>query len=315
MRFIILLLLISLAINGLLGLALVRTSNQSAVPTDRAQEYPLLARRIFGSQPSDILINFTQLRSDLRSYLTTYDQKTGIYFEYLPSGISIGINEKEDFLFASLLKLPVAMAIYKTVSKGNLRMDEALTLQEEHKDTGFGSLWKKATGTKLTVSEAINISLKQSDNTANKLLLSRIPISELSTVFDALDIPKAMLDDKLSISPKNYSSVLKSLFFSSYLEENQSQEILSILTKTEFPDMLHSGIPDDIPVAHKIGIHDDKGIYLDCGIIYVPSRPYLLCIMTRELSKEEATTIMRDIAAKTYAFVSSANNKLSTDRQ
>ena len=53
---------------------------------------PLLSPRIFVQNPNDIIINFTDLREELRSVVS--EEKSfhaGVYFEYLPTGVSIGI--------------------------------------------------------------------------------------------------------------------------------------------------------------------------------------------------------------------------------
>jgi len=40
-----------------------------------------------------------------------------VYFEYLPTGANISINKDAEFFPASLLKVPVAMAIAKKIDK------------------------------------------------------------------------------------------------------------------------------------------------------------------------------------------------------
>ena len=45
--------------------------------------------------------------------------------------------------------------------------------------------------------------------------------------------------------------------------------------------MLVAGVDPGVIVAHKIGVFDPLGINSDCGIIYIPNRPYTLCIMVK----------------------------------
>jgi hypothetical protein len=64
-----------------------------------------------------------------------------------------------------------------------------------------------------------------------------------------------------------------------------SEKALQIMTHAEFKDGILAGVPKDIIVAHKFGERmlpesDDKQIH-DCGIVYYPRHPYLLCVMTR----------------------------------
>lgn len=274
---------------------------------ERMRQYPFLSRRILMENPQDIVINFTELRRELRRYVETQGHMTGVYFEYLPSGVSVGINDRENFLFASLLKLPIAMGVYKLIENGTITPDTVVTVKPEHIDKGFGDLWERGPGTTLTVSEAITYSLVKSDNTANQLLLSLISPAILGDVFDALDIPKDVESDKLVVSPKGYSSILRSLYLSSYLHEDNSNALLKILSETDFDAMLPAGINRDIKVAHKIGYHSDKQIYTDCGIVYVPKRPYILCVMVADQPYDAAVSTVETISKKVYDFVSQVN--------
>ena len=91
-------------------------SNGSYTPDS---EYKFLSKRIFATNQNDILINFVELREKLRDYIDWYsDIQIGVYFEYLPSGISIGINDRTNFVSASLLKVPIAMGILKEIETG-----------------------------------------------------------------------------------------------------------------------------------------------------------------------------------------------------
>lgn len=270
--------------------------------------YTLLAPRIFAENQNDVLINFIPLRTKLQSYAKTIPDRIGVFFEYLPSGTSIGINEKEEYLVASLLKVPVAMAAYESIIEGKLKEDTVLTLDKSHLDPYFGTLWQEGPGHKLTVTEAIYLMLKESDNTAARVIFDALPPGAVERIFDQLDIPKVINENQPVVTPKNYSSILKSLYLSSILPKDASQKILSILTETVFDDRIAAGIPKGIPVAHKIGFHTNtdlnRSIFTDCGIIYPPNRPFILCVMVQS-SEANAQTYMKNISSMVYHYVAS----------
>jgi len=91
------------------------------------------------------------------------------------------------------------------------------------------------------------------------------------------------------ITAIQYASILKALYFSSVLMKSDSEKILDIMTHTKFEDMLLAGVPTTVPVAHKIGLLNDQ-LYQDCGIVYLPERPYLLCMISKS---DEATARKR----------------------
>jgi beta-lactamase class A len=271
-----------------------------------SSSYPFLSKRIFTENQNDILINFIPLREALSGYADEQKHEVGIYFEYLPSGNSIGVNDRMEINLASLIKIPVVMGVYKEIEAGRLKKEDLITLNEEDLDAKFGTLWQKGAGTQLTIKDAIELALIESDNTASQALLRQIPIKNIDHVFDSLDVPKDTKDEYHIISPKNYSSILRSLYLASYLSRDTSNEILEILTRTKFNDKIAAGVPQDIKVSHKIGVfrslENQDETYSDCGIIYVPRRPYLLCIMTRS-TEAEAKEYMSHISKIVHGYI------------
>jgi beta-lactamase class A len=277
--------------------------------------YPLLSPRIFVQDQNDIIINFTDLRKELRSFVPTYkDIRTGVYFEYLPSGVSIGINEKDNFISASLIKVPFIMGIMKLMETGKVQGDSIITLKKEDLDPAFGTLWKRGVGATLTVDEAIQLALKESDNTAAIALDHFSEADPIRKVYDALDIPVNWADDQPVVNPKNYSSVFRCLYLSCYLNYAGSQKILSLLTQTIFHDGLPAGVPKQIPVAHKIGMYDspnsNKRVRLDCGIVYVPKRPYILCVLgeVEKGQEKQMSDFTKEVSGIVYRFVATMND-------
>lgn len=277
-----------------------------AKASDASAQYPFLSKRIFAENQNDILINFIPLRTAMREYVSKQNNQIGVYFEYLPSGSSIGANDNLEVALASLIKTPLVMGVYRQIEQGKVKKDDTLTIKKEELDPKFGDLWKKGAGTRLTVEEAINYTLIKSDNTAANTLASIVPTTTIDNVFDSLDISTNKEGEITVISPKSYSSIFRSLYLSSYLKRDSSNEILNILTRTDFHDMITAGIPDTVKVSHKVGIFNSatnthRG-YSDCGIIYIPQRPYLLCIMAKT-DKEQTKKHMQHLSKMVYGYM------------
>lgn len=280
--------------------------------TELQKKYPLLAKRIFNENFNDILLNFLELRSELRSTTQPWQDSFSLYFEYLPTGTSININGTKEFYQASLFKLPVAMAYYHQLERLKNREDKTVEIREIDIDSEFGDLWKKGVGHKIKMSEAIRLALVESDNTAIKLVVPRITEDDFNAVYEALDIDLHTDGSGSIITTKGYSSILKALYFSSVLEENDSHHILDLLTKTKFVDKLPSGVPNDIPVAHKIGVFNktegNDEAFMDCGIVYVPNRPYSLCMYSQS-DEQTARERMKKISRLVYDYISTTNRE------
>ena len=109
-------------------------------------------------------------------------------------------------------------------------------------------------------------------------------------VFSDLGIdPASLTSTPDNVTVKDFSIMLRALYNATYLNRDDSERALELLSEADFSEGIDSGVPNRIQVAQKFGessIEAPDGSVAskelnDCGIIYYPSHPYLLCIMTR----------------------------------
>lgn len=231
----------------------------------------------------------------------------GIYFEDLTTGAGIGLNEKEGFLPASLLKLPIMVAILKKVEEGGLNMDKKVTLTPEDIDLRSGSLGRKGAGYEITIKEMLVYLIKESDNTAATALLKFITPQECARVIITVGLsPELYRDNEVTVSPKQYSNMLKSIYYSEYLNRIFSELCLSIMSETDYNKLLPAGIPSHIKISHKYGVYHLYGKqhgYNDCGIVHYPDKPYLLCVMSRKETEDGAEKTISEISKVVYEYI------------
>lgn len=299
------LLLVSLAINIVCTIAiilLVRNQilheNDTTTHIVPAEEYSFLSSRIINGYRNDLHINFVPLRTVLRSYIGDREEKISLYFEYLPSGSSIGINDTNEIAMASLIKVPTVMAIYDKISRGEASMESVLTLQQDKIDTKYSTFWEEGIGATISVKDAIYKSLVESDNTVHQMLYSLLNQEDQKKLFENIDVRIVREDTTLQpyISAKSYASILKSLYLSTFLSLEYSNEILTLLSKNNINEGIPSVIPDTVAVARKSGLIQtpkETDVYNDCAIVYYPERPYILCIF---VSGEDEKSIRDEIA-------------------
>lgn len=256
--------------------------NQSS--NDINTVYPLLAKRIQIDNPNDVKINFSELRRQLN--LNVQQQKNAeaisIYYEFLPSGVSININDKNESIAASLMKLPVVMNLYRASELGLVDLDRKIPLQEQWLNQEYGMLYQKGVGYELTLREAAKLTLRDSDNTALLMIWDSIekaglPLDQQSLNY--LDVNFSIVEDgRALIGARSYSSILKCLYLACYNTKNSSQQMLEYLADSTFTNRLTRGIPPDVKVSHKIGTYNIR-YQSDCGIVYLDKNNYVLCVM------------------------------------
>lgn len=289
---------------------------KSEIESATDNKYQYLARRIFLAAPNNTIINFIPLRQQLQTFVANTPEKVGIFVEYLPTGVSVGLNDREPFFQASLIKTPTVMSIYKLIELGKLEETQKLTVQEKHVDPNYGQLWQKGDGYELTVEEAARLALVDSDNTAFELLSDTLATTdamitdeEFPNVYDFLNIP--VEESGQNVTPRNYSSILKSLFFSAYLSFDNSNKLLDLLSQSTYKDGIRRGVPETVRISHKFGLRKSETleheVHSDCGIVYIPLRPYILCVMIQSDDIEKTATYMGEVSKMVYEYIESVN--------
>jgi len=262
-----------------------------------------------------LFTNLVPLKDEILETYQAEKENFAFYVEDLNSGSWTGWQEKEPYITASLLKVPIAIATMKKIDRGDWALDTSLELEEPHKDKGFGDLWKEPAGSTFTVEYLLAEMLQNSDNTSFRILTSKLGNEELTNlnyhigVSDSeIKIETLLTGEKVGkLSAKELASTFRALYNATYLTRKSSNYILDLLTRTKFRDNISSEIPADVEVAHKIAAFDSKDPnrpknYHDCGISYVPQYPYLYCVMTQNYGAEKSKEIITGIGGINYLF-------------
>jgi beta-lactamase class A len=314
---IILVLAISVALNLVFGYLFIRDQKEEAaiakankVVNQVSEKYPFIARRVALENPNtnDAIINFLSLRNQLESTVKPWEIDFSFYFEYLPTGTSVAVNSNSPFYAASLFKVPVIMAYYHYLERTGISRNQDLVIGKDDLDSQFGNLWKKGAGFKISDMDAIKLALERSDNTAAKVIANQVEQQDFDDVYRALDLDLLTGNGGALMTTREYGVILKALYFSAILNKDDSSEILKFLSNTPFNDKLVAGVPKDVIVAHKIGDYNDskgKKAFYDCGIVYLPKRPYMLC-MSSVSDESTANVRMKQISQAVYDYVSNA---------
>lgn len=265
------------------------------------QQYPLLNpdRELYDQK--DLIVNIQPLRDQLTEI--GKDLGVSIYFELLNTGANIAINKDVQIWPASLMKIPIALAVMRKVEAGEWNMDKDFVLMEGDKNQIFGNLYKSPTGTHFTLKKLLDEMLINSDNTARNIFVRSISPGDLDDVLEHLGVEFDYRNDG-QITAKRYSIFWRALFSSTYLNPESSHVLIKIMSQSSANNFLAKGVPSETIFSHKIGVLYAEKIYADSGIIYVTNRPYILTVMIDGHSQDEAEKIMKDISEKTFKYVS-----------
>lgn len=237
-----------------------------------------------------------------------------VYYRDLNDGPWFGINEKQEYNPASMMKVPVMIAWLKKAEKDPKVLQRVFTY-DGSRDMSAIQLFRPSRtlspGVGYAVEELLRYMLNYSDNNAATILYENLSASEINDVLDNMDVANNPHDDSNYISAHGYSGFFRILYNAAYLNREMSEKALQLLTQQDFPQGIAAGLPPGIPVAAKFGdfvngSHGEEKQLHEFGIVYHPSGSYILGIMTQGSDFDIQAEIIRNISAMVYAEINSS---------
>lgn len=232
--------------------------------------------------------------------------EAAVYFRDLNNGPWFGIKEKEEFLPASLLKVPLMMNVFKQAMDDLSFLSRQFVWQGGSENNEYFKAENELENNQTySINEAVSYMIRYSDNNATGVLGYAIDTSTLTVSYSDLGIAPP---DKANyaISARTYASFFRILYNSTFLSKEYSEKALRLLSETDFNQGLVAGVPTGVKVAHKFGERQadatTKQLH-DCGIVYYPDKPYLLCVMTRGKDFDKLASFIAQVSKIVYDVV------------
>lgn len=242
-----------------------------------------------------------------------------VYFRDLNDGQWVGVNEKDTFSPASLMKTPLLIAFLKNVERDPSLLDRKMVADEKYfklaTPQNFEIQNKIRQGVTYSLREVIEIMIEDSDNVAATMIFEYIREEDFNSLLRAVGVFEGGESYNSDIRVKDFASFFRILYNASYLDREMSELALSILSKSNFNQGISAGIPDSVIVANKYGertlgqkvnekttITRERQVH-DCGIVYNGKSPYILCVMTKGNDFEKQLSFIKEISSYTYKNV------------
>lgn len=235
--------------------------------------------------------------------LEAHEGRVAAAVRHLGTGQAFAYRAAERMPTASLVKLPVMVAVYAAAHAGELRLDAPLTLAAGDLVPGSQVLDKLSPGATFTVRDAVRMMIAASDNTATNLVLGRIGLPATNALLDRLALPGIRLNALVyrrdtSLDPDRSRACglgcgtaaefveLLALLHGRELERRgvvgagDCAAMLDHLLACEDRDVSPRDLPPGYRVAHKTGLV--SGTRTDAGIILGPAGPIAFCLLTAD---------------------------------
>lgn len=241
----------------------------------------------------------TRLAGIARSHTGTYEAVV-----YEPrSGKTFGLDQNRPFMAASLAKLPVLITLYKAAARGELSLNEKISiLPSDVQNYGTGVLNGYPVGSTMTLRECASYLIKESDNTAWVMLERRLSKEKIEVELASLGADGTNYRAFLT-TPQDVMLMLRAIADPGYTNQKLSAEMLSLMTGTAHEDRLPGPLPKDTRVAHKIGSYANT--FSDAGVVFHKSpegekNSYFIVAVGRNTTEDEARAAIREMSLATY---------------
>ena len=237
-----------------------------------------------------------------------------VRFVDLSTGAATGVGEARTYCPASLMKLADLITLLRRAETEPGLLDRQVVAAP-----GNGRFEQNVKprhplepGHSYRVETLAEHMIVESDNLAAFALHGVIAFPDVVATLDALRIPvpEEPRPDTEFMTVGAYARLLEVLYNATYLNAALSEKALTWLSTTDTALGLVDGTPPGVRVAHKFGERvlpsapeTQREQFHDCGIVYHPRRPYVLCVMSAGEAQDGLTEAVAETARRVYAEV------------
>ena len=240
------------------------------------------------------LPDFTEVVENIKNSQGTYS----LYIKDLNSESEYVFNEDEKYYAASLYKIPIGVAALKKIQEGEMSFSDKINFLSVDHVQGTGRISDYSYGTSFTLEKLLNYLYRDSDNSAQAMILRQIPqpgIYEAFTFYQTKPELNSYYHHNIA-TVKDISIYLENILAKDYLNEDYKEKFLSLLYPTSFDNRISSYLYKNLVFAHKIGSW--PGSWHDCGYVYdnnYKNNKILVCLMNKDTNINDFNNVCKSI--------------------
>jgi beta-lactamase class A len=247
------------------------------------------------------------------------DGVMGVAIRDLTSGETYLLHGDDVFAQASSIKTTVLAQLYQQEQRGRqgeknvARLNDLYTVRSEDMvPDSFIMLGLTPGVTRITNRDLATMMVAVSDNSATNVLIDHVGMDNVEKMLAGLGLKNTHLRRKMMdlqaaregrenvSTPREMMTLLDDIYRNKVLDKELTADFFKVLSTpkdSSIPKML----PPDVVIANKPG--ELEAVRNDSGIVFVPNRPFVICVMTSYLHDERAgQQAISEIALAAYDY-------------
>ena len=199
------------------------------------------------------------LTQEIQSLKAEIDELPGMYpglklktfYVDVDTGDYVDLDGREAIAAASTIKLPLLLAFFEEIDKGNIDPNQTVAMLKDQVADGSGDMQLSPPGTQFTALEVATQMIVNSDNTATNMMIALLGGNEvLNARFASYGLEETRLNNPLPDVEGTNTTSARDLVHSMLLVQGDTLEtrwrdrVLNILKRTENKRLLASGLEE-----------------------------------------------------------------------
>lgn len=251
------------------------------------------------------------LETEIAARAKSFRGVFGLAAKNLATGETVLVNADTRFPTASTIKTPILVEAFRQIGAGALKRDQVLILDEKQKVGGSGVLRLMHAGLAVTLNDALELMISQSDNTATNMVVGLVGTANVNKTMASYGLENTLLfrptfrqgqpdvhpelekEFGLGLStPRDMARLFELIATDKAVTPEASAAMREILSHQRYQDMLPRQLPGDAEVANKTGMDEEKlpgpdgvarQVRADGGIVTGSKARYVIAIFARQV--------------------------------
>jgi beta-lactamase class A len=237
-----------------------------------------------------------KLQEKVEALFRGFHGVAGVYIEDLRSGRTVSLYADTVFPTASMVKIPILIAIMDRIRKGELAYHQELVYKDSLLYAGVDILGSFKSDEHVELSKLMMLMLTTSDNTASLWLQSLAGGgTRINAIMDSLGFEHTRVNSRTpgregdrerfgwgQTTPREMATLMKKIYRRDVFSREASDQMLRLLGRNYWDEESISQVPPEVFVACKNGAVDDSRS--ETLLVMAPHGPYIFSVITKEQS-------------------------------